>query len=95
MIADLGELRRLDLDERRPGEPGQPAGDFGFAHAGRADHDDILRRHILPQPFGKLLPPPAIADGHGDRPLGVGLADDVFVEFRNDLSRGEVLHDVL
>ena len=35
-VADLGELGRLDLDERRIGEPRQAARDFRLAHAGRA-----------------------------------------------------------
>ena len=35
-VADLGELGRLDLDERRVGEPRQAARDLGLAHAGRA-----------------------------------------------------------
>ena len=35
-VADLGELGRLDLDERRVGEPREPARDLGLADAGRA-----------------------------------------------------------
>ena len=48
-VADLGELRRLDLEERRAGEPGQPPRDLGLADAGRADHDDVLRRDLVAQ----------------------------------------------
>jgi hypothetical protein len=48
-VADLGELGRLDLDERRLGEPRQPARDLGLADAGRADHQDVLRRDLLAQ----------------------------------------------
>ena len=39
----------------------------------------------------ELLPPPAIADGDGDGPLGRVLADDVAIEFGDDLSRGQVV----
>ena len=48
-VADLGELRRLDLDERRLRQLGQPARDLGLADAGRADHDDVLRRDLVAQ----------------------------------------------
>ena len=47
VVADLGVLRRLDLDERRADELRQPAGDLGLADAGRADHDDVLGRDVL------------------------------------------------
>ena len=42
-IADLGELRGLDLDERRLDELREAAGNFGLADARRADHEDVLR----------------------------------------------------
>jgi hypothetical protein len=48
-VADLGELGRLDLDERRVGELGQPAADLGLAAAGRADHQDVLGRDLVAQ----------------------------------------------
>ena len=48
-IADLGELGGLDLDERRAGELRQPARDLGLADAGRPDHQDVLRQHLLAQ----------------------------------------------
>ena len=52
-IADLGELGRLDLDERRAGELGQAARDLGLADAGRADHQDVLGQHLLAQLVGR------------------------------------------
>ena len=48
-VADLGELRRFDLDERRLRQPRQPPRDLGLADAGRADHQDVLRRDLLGQ----------------------------------------------
>ena len=48
-IADLGELGRLDLEERRLRELRQAARDLGLADAGRADHQDVLRQHLLAQ----------------------------------------------
>ena len=85
-IADLGELGRLDLEERRAGELGEPAGDFGLADAGRPDHQDVLRQHLLAQPVVELQPPPAVAQRDRDGALGVVLADDEAVELGNDFA---------
>jgi hypothetical protein len=89
-IADLGELGRLDLQEGRVGEPGEAARDLGLAAAGRADHQDVLRHHFLPQSGGKLLAPPAVPQRDRNRALGVLLADDVAVEFRDDFPGREI-----
>ena len=86
-VADLGELRRLDLDERRVRELREPARDLGLADAGRADHQDVLRRDLAAQRLGDLRAPPAVAQRDRDRALGVGLADDVLVELVDDLAR--------
>ena len=91
-IADLGELGRLHLEERRAGELGEAAGNLGLADAGRADHQDVLRQHFLAQPVVELQPAPAVAQRDRDRALGVVLADDVAVEFRDDFARGKVGH---
>ena len=93
VVADLGVFRGLDLDERGLGELGQPAGDLGLAHAGRADHHDVLGRHFLPHVAFELLPAPAVADGHRHRPLRRVLSDDVPVQFFHNLPRGQVSHD--
>ena len=91
-IADLGELGRLDLEERRAREPGEPARNLGLADAGRADHQDVLRQHLLAQLVVELQPPPAVAQRDRDRALGVGLADDEAVELGDDFAGGEVGH---
>ena len=91
-IADLGELGRLDLEERRLGELGEAARDLGLADAGRADHQDVLRVDLVADVVGQLLAPPAVAQRHGDGALGVGLADDEAVELGDDLAGGEVGH---
>ena len=91
-IADLGELGRLDLEERRAGEPRQPARDLGLADAGRADHQDVLRQHLLAQLVVELEPPPAVAQRDRDGALGVVLADDEAVELGDDFAGGEVGH---
>jgi len=52
----------------------------------------FFRQHFLAQGACELQPPPAVAQRDGDRPLGVGLADDEAVEFGNDFTGGEVGH---
>ncbi len=82
-IADFGELGRLYLDEGGIGQLGETARNLGLAATGRADHQDILGRHLVAK-FGiDVLTPPAIAQGDRDRTLGVLLADDMLVERRD------------
>ena len=86
-VADFGELRSFHFQERRVGELGQAAGDFGFADAGGADHDDVLGNDFF-RHFGReLLPAHAIAQGNGDGALGVLLANDMLVELGHDFAR--------
>ena len=90
-VADLGELRRFDLDERRLREPREAARDLGLADARRADHQDVLRRDLFGDLRRKLLPARAIAQRNRDRAFGLRLPDHVFVELGDDLPRGERL----
>jgi len=85
-IADLGELGRFHFQEWRIGQLGQAAGDLGLADTGRADHQDVLRGDFLAQLGRQLHAPPAVAQGDGHGALGVVLADDVAVEFVDDLA---------
>ena len=87
-VADFGELGGFDLDERRADELRQPAGDLGFADAGGADQDDVLRRDVLAEVGRELLASPAVADRDRDGLLGGVLPDDVLVEFGDDLPGG-------
>ena len=65
-VADLGELRSFDLDEQGIGKPRQTARDLRLAHAGRADHQNVLRRDLRAHRLGDLLAPPATQrDRHG------------------------------
>lgn len=91
-IAHLGELRGLDLQEGRLGQPGQTARDLGLPDAGRADHQDVLGIDFVAQVVGQLLPPPAVAERHRHGALRLLLADDEAVELRDDLARGQVGH---
>ena len=91
-VADLGELRRFHFDERRTCQLCKAARDLGFADAGRADHQDVLRRHFVAQRFVQLHAPPAVAQRDGDGALRRLLADDVFIQFVNDLARRHHAH---
>src|SRR5262249_2926159 len=86
-VADLGELGRLHLDEGRVGEPRQAARDLGLAHAGGADHQDVLRRDLLAQRLGHLLAAPAVPERDGDRALRLALPYYVLVQLVDDLLR--------
>ena len=86
-VAHLGELGRLDLDERRVGQPGEPPRDLRLADARRADHQDVLRQDLARHLGLELLPPPAVAQRHRHRLLGALLPDDELVELRDDLAR--------
>ena len=92
-IADLGELGGLDLQERSAGELGKSARNLGLADAGRPDHQDVLRQHLLAHLVVELQPAPAVAQRDRDRALGVVLTDDEAVEFGDDFARREVGHD--
>ncbi len=85
-ITHLGELGRFHLDERRVGELRQTTGDLGLADTGGADHQDVLWGHFRAQLGGELHPSPAVAQGNGNGTLGVVLADDMAIEFVDDLA---------
>src|SRR6266545_3348659 len=91
-IADFGELGRLDLDERRIGEPREAPRDLGLADAGRPDHEDVLGRDLLPQGLGHLLPAPAVPERDRHGALGARLADDVLVQLVNDFLGSHLRH---
>ena len=86
-VADLGELRGLDLEERRVGQARQAPRDLGLADARRPDHQDVLRQDLARHLGREALPAPAVAqrDRHGL--LRALLADDVLVELGDDLAR--------
>jgi len=85
-VADLGELGRLHLDERSIGEAREAPRDLGLPNARRADHQDVLRRDFGTQGLADLHATPAVAQCDGDGALRGRLADDVLVQFLDDLS---------
>ena len=88
-VADLGELRCLDLDERRLRQPREPPGDLGLSDTGGADHQDVLWRHLLGQIRRQLLTPHPVAQRNRDGALRLRLRDDELVELSDDLPGGQ------
>src|SRR5699024_12063030 len=60
-VADFGKFGCLDFDKWGIGQFGQAAGDFGFTHAGGANHEDVFRDDFVAQGLCYLLPTPAVA----------------------------------
>ncbi len=89
-IANFCVFARLHLHKGRAGQPGQTAGDFCFADAGGADHQNVVRQDLLADLVLAVAPPPAVAQGDGHRPFGIFLADDVAVQLFDDLPGGQV-----
>ncbi len=85
-VTDLSELGGFHLDERCTRELRQASGDFCFAHARRPNHEDVFRRDFVTHLFAQLHASPAIAQGNGNSPFGIILADDVSVQLVNDFS---------
>ncbi len=91
-VADLGKLRRFDLNERSAGQLCQSTRDLGFTNASRSDHQDVLWINLVTQIIAKLLAPPTVAQGHSNGAFRVVLADDVTIKFRDNLAGGQVCH---
>ena len=91
-ITDFGKFGGFDLDEGCIGQTGQATGNFRLANAGWADHQNVFRRDFTSQRFGHPGATPAVTQGNGDGAFGSRLADDMFVEFRDDLGRGHLAH---
>src|SRR5690606_25485285 len=89
-VAHLCKLGGFYLHKRRPCQPRQAPGDFGLAHAGWPDHQDVFRADLVPQRLRQLLPAPAVAQGDGHSPLGLFLSHDVFVKLGDDLPGRQV-----
>ena len=86
-IADLRELRRLDLDERRFDKLRQATRDLRLADARRTDHQDVLRYDVVLHRGVKPTAAPTIAKGDGDGALRFLLSDDIAVKFFHNLPR--------
>src|SRR5690606_12805196 len=86
-VADLGEFRRFNLDERRVGELCETARNLRFADTRWPNHQNVFRQNLFSQVLAELLTAPAVAQCDGDSPLGLSLANDVAVQLGDDLAR--------
>src|SRR5439155_12336702 len=84
-VADLGELRRLDLDERRAGELRESPRNFRLTNTRGSDENDVIGADLFPNRLRRPLTPPAIAQRDRDCLLRVRLADDIPIELGDDL----------
>ena len=91
-VSDLGEFRRLYLDERRVGETRKAPGDFCFPDTRWTDHEDIFRSDLGPHVDIDLTSPPTITQSNCHCTLGGLLADNVFVQLVYDLSWRHIGH---
>ena len=71
---------------------GQAAGDFGFAHAGGANHQNVFRGDFGLEAALNLLAPPTVAQGNGHGAFGFGLTHNKAVELGHDVLRRERRH---
>ena len=91
-IAHFGEFGGFHFQEGGIRQFGQPAGDFRFAYAGGADHQDVFRGNFIPQAAVQLHAAPAVTQGNGDGAFCFFLAHDVFVQFVDNLSGSHCRH---
>ncbi len=80
-VTDFGEFTGLHFEKRRIGELRETTRQLRFADAGGPDHEDVFGHHLFGHFGFEFLAADAIAERDGDGLLGVGLADDVLVEF--------------
>jgi hypothetical protein len=85
-VPDLGELRGLDLQEGGVRQLREAARDLGLAHAGRPDHQDVLRGDVFGQLRRQLLPARAIPERDRHGALRLLLADHVAIELAHNLA---------
>ncbi len=84
-IAHFGELAGFHLQKRRVRQLGQPAGNFRLAHAGRSNHDDVLRHDVIGQIGRQLLPARPIPQRHSHGALGCPLTHHMLVQLGHNL----------
>ena len=85
-VAHFGELGGFYLDKRRTGQLRQPAGNFGFTHAGGANHQNVFRRNFRAQLVVELHTTPAVTQGNSHCALGILLADNVLIQRMDDFA---------
>mmetsp|Transcript_34225 Transcript_34225/g.87542 ORF Transcript_34225/g.87542 Transcript_34225/m.87542 type:complete len:345 (+) Transcript_34225:789-1823(+) len=83
VVPHLCELGGLDLDKGRIRQLGKATRNLRLAAASGADHQDVLRNHLLAKILLEPHAPPAVAQRHRHGLLRVRLADDELVQQLN------------
>lgn len=63
---------------------GPVAVQFQFFRHLWANHQDVFGRDFTPETGLDLLPAPAVSQGNGNGALGLMLANNMFVQFKDD-----------
>ena len=90
-VTDFRVFRSFHFDERAAREARQSPRDFRFAHASRADHQNIFGQDVFGDFWRKFLAAHAIAQRHRYGTLGRVLSDDVFIQLDDDFPRRHVV----
>ena len=90
-ITDFGKFRGFHLDERSTDQFGQPAGYFGFTHAGGTDHQDILGNNLITQIFIDFASPVPVPESDGNGLFCFVLSDNEAVQLMHDLPGCQLL----
>ena len=94
-VTDFGELGSLHFKKRGIRELSEAACNFGFAHASGSDHDDVFGDHFFCKIGREFLAAHAISQRNRHGALGVFLPDDMLVQFRDNLTRGQFVESDL
>ncbi len=89
-ITHLGELGGFHFHKRGVGQFGEASGDFGFTHAGGADHEDVLGQNLVFKIGGHHLATAPVAKGNGAGSFGFVLADNELIELFHNFTRRQV-----
>ena len=98
--AHLGKLCGLDFDKGRLAELGDAAGNLGLATTRRANHQNVLRNHLVLQLVAQLVAPPSVAQRDRHCSLRIALPYNKLVQLLHHLARleccqqGRVLRDL-
>ena len=94
-VAHFRELAGFYFQERRVGQARQAPRQLRLAHARGADHENVLGHHFIGHLGRKFLPADAVTQRDRHRALGFRLTHHVFVQFADDLARGQLVQQRL
>src|SRR4029453_6891008 len=87
-VSNLSEFRGLDFQKRRIRKPSQSSSNLRLSNSSRADHYYVFWNDVLSEFCRELLPSDSVAKRDSNCAFGGMLADDVLVQFGDNLTRG-------